>query len=109
MGRVWDGLGPLLGALGRLLAVFWTFKVELFSSMSPRWALRGLSWALRGLLDRFWVDLGRDLEPFWEDLGRFEQEFGKILGLLKKYWADYGNAWHDLALLGQSLSIGPPR
>ena len=34
--KVWDGLGPLLGALGRFLAVFWTFKIELFSSMGPR-------------------------------------------------------------------------
>ena len=39
LGRVWDGDGSLLGALGRLLAVFWTFKVELFSSMSTRGAV----------------------------------------------------------------------
>ena len=49
-GGVWDGLGLLLGALGRLLAVFWTFKIELFFSIGPRWAPRGL-------LDRCWVDL----------------------------------------------------
>ena len=36
LGGVWDGLEPLLGALGRLLAVFWTFKIDLFSSMGPR-------------------------------------------------------------------------
>ena len=77
LGRVWDGLGPLLGALGRLLAVFWTFKVELFSSMGPRWAPRGL-------LDRFWVDLGRDLGGFGEDLGRFGEEFGRIWSVLNK-------------------------
>ena len=71
MGRVWDGLGPLLGALGRLLAVFWAFKVELFSSMGPRWAPRGL-------LDRFWIDLGRDLGGSWEDLGRSGEEFGRV-------------------------------
>ena len=64
LGGVWDGLGPLMGALGRLLAVFWTFKDELFSSMRTRWALRGL-------LDRFGVDSGRDLEGFGGDLGRF--------------------------------------
>ena len=77
LGGVWDGLGPLLGALGRLLAVFWTFKIELFSSMGPRWAPRGL-------LDRFWVDLGRDLGGFWEDLGGSGEEFGRILDLLNK-------------------------
>ena len=75
-GQVLDGLGLLLGALGRLLAVFWMFKVELFSSMGPRWAPRGL-------LDRFWVDLGKDLGGFWKDLGRFREEFG-ILGPLSK-------------------------
>ena len=41
LGGVWHGLGRLLGALGRLLAVFWVFKIELFSSMGPRWAPRG--------------------------------------------------------------------
>ena len=77
LGRIWDALGPLLDALGRLLAVFWAFKVELFSSMGPRWAPRGL-------LDRFWVDLGRDLGGFGEDLGRFGQDFERILGVLNK-------------------------
>ena len=77
LGRVWDGLGPLLGALGRLLAVFWTFKIEPFSSMGPRWSPRGL-------LDRFWVDLGKDLGGFWEDLGGFGEEFERILGPLSK-------------------------
>jgi len=77
LGRVWDGPGPLLGALGRLLAVFGTFKVELFSSMGPRWALRGL-------LDRFWVDLGRHLGGFWEDLGRLGEELRRILSLLSE-------------------------
>ena len=97
MGGVWDGLGPLMGALGRLLAVFWTFKDELFSSMRTRWALRGL-------LDRFGVDSGRDLEGFGGDLGRFGEEFGRILGLLSEEWADLGNAWYHLALLGSILN-----
>ena len=70
-GGGWDGLGPLLGALGRLLAAFWTFKFELFFSIGPRWAPRGL-------LDRFWVDFGRDSGGFWEDLGGFWKEFGMI-------------------------------
>ena len=96
LGRVWDGLGPLLGALGRLWVVFWTFKIQLFSSMGPRWAPRGL-------LDRFWVDLGKDLGGFWKDLGRFGEEFGSIFCFLSELWADFGSAWHDLALLGQIL------
>ena len=29
LGGVWDGLGPLLGALGRFLGVFWAFKIKL--------------------------------------------------------------------------------
>ena len=105
MGSVWDGLGPLLGALGHLLAVFWAFKVELFSSMGPRWAPRGL-------LDRFWIDLGRDLGRFLEDLGRSGEEFGRVwskarwclaraLVLIRKgfFLADSGNAGDNLALL----------
>ena len=76
LGGVWGGLGPLLDALGRLFAVFWAFKVELFSSMGPRWAPRGL-------LDRFWVDLGRDLEGFWEDLA------GSNYSTLQSFTLDY--------------------
>ena len=34
----WDALGPVLGALGRFLAVFLAFKINLFSIMGPRWA-----------------------------------------------------------------------
>ena len=78
LGGVWDGLGPHLGALGRLLAVFLAFKVELFSSIGPRWAPKGL-------LDRIWVDLGRILGGFgkvwggiWEDFWAFEQRLGKF-------------------------------
>ena len=59
----------------------------------------GRSWASSG----FWVDLGRDLGGFWTDLGGSGEEYGRILGLLNKYWADFRNAWHYLALLRQSL------
>ena len=75
MGRVWGSLGPLLGALGRLLAVFGTFKIKLFSSIGPRWAAKGL-------LARFWVDLGKVLKRFWADL----EGFGRVLGGL---WKDF--------------------
>ena len=30
LGGVWDALGPLVGALGRLLAVFWAFQIISF-------------------------------------------------------------------------------
>ena len=56
---VWGHLGPPLGAFRHLLAVFWTFKIELLSSIGPKWAPRGL-------LDGFWVALG----GFWEGFGR---------------------------------------
>ena len=72
LGRVWDALGRLVGALGRLLTIFWAFKIELLFNMGPK--------APRGLLDRFWVDLGRDLTGFWEDLGMSWIPFGKNLG-----------------------------
>ena len=64
LGVVWDGLGPLWVALGRFLLVFLVFKIELFSSMGPRWAPRGL-------LDGFWIDFGKgwgDLDASWENL-----------------------------------------
>ena len=50
------------------------------------------------------MDSGRDLEAFGKDLGRFGKEFGRILGLLSEEWADLGNAWCHLALLGRILN-----
>ena len=102
LGRVWDGLGPLLGAFCRHLAVFWPFKIKTFLSIGPRWA------PIR-LLDRFWLDLERIWWGFGKVFGRFGEEVGKILGLLKKFWSDFGNAWHDLALLGHILYKMDPR
>ena len=62
----------ILDALGRFLAAFWTFGIQLFLSMGPRQAPKGL-------LDRFWTDFGR----IWEALGRiwanFWKDFGQIL------------------------------
>ena len=72
MGGVWGSLGRLLGAPGRLLAVFWAFKMYLFLDMGPRWAPRGL-------LDRFWEGLGRVLGGFWK-------RFGKVLD---GFWKDF--------------------
>ena len=83
-------MGRLLGALGRLLAVLGAFKIELFSSMGPRWAPRGL-------LDRFWIDFkrfggrfgrvwGRNLEGF----GSFWGGGGQILEMLGMIWLCWG-------------------
>ena len=36
LGGVWGRLGPPLDAFGCLLAVFWTFKIELLSSIGPK-------------------------------------------------------------------------
>ncbi len=58
LGRVWDGFGPLLSALGHLLVIFWAIKIELFQTLVQ-------DWAPRGFLDRFWVDVGKDLGSIW--------------------------------------------
>ena len=72
-----DGLGPHLGALGRLLVVFWTFKIQFFSDIGPRWASRGL-------LNRFWLDLGKDWGGFFEHLGGFGEDFHLFLAAFGK-------------------------
>ena len=79
LGGVGNGLGPLLGALGRLLVVFWSFKIELFPSIGPRWAPRGL-------LDRFWVDLGRILGRFGKVLGRIWEDFWLFEQIVGRFW-----------------------
>ena len=69
LGKVWEGLQRLLGALRRLLPCFEAFKLVSFSSVGPRWAPRGL-------LDRFWIDFDRVLVRFWAGLGRHLLGFG---------------------------------
>ena len=84
LGRVWGHRGPPLNAFGQLLVAFWSFKIELLSSI-------GLKWAPRGLLDGFWVALG----GFWEGFGRIWKEiledFGTSLALLQRHWSLYKN------------------
>ena len=79
LGGVWVRLGLPLGAFGRLLAVFWAFKIELLSNIGPRWAPRGL-------LDGFWVDFGRGLKGFREDLGGFGADFRPFGDGFGKVW-----------------------
>ena len=57
LGVVWDGLEPLLDALGSFFAVSLAFKIELFSNMGPRWAPKGL-------LEGLGVDFGGSGEGF---------------------------------------------
>ena len=96
LGRVWDGLGRLLGAeilgaFGCFLAAFGAFQIDLFSSMGARWAPKGLG-------DRSWVDFGR----VWEGFGRMLTVFWTLLG------ASCGeeSGWdRDLQIFGQA-SLG---
>ena len=63
MGGVGEALGRFLDTLGHLLAAFWLFKNNFFSSMGP-------ILAPRNLLNAFGVDLGRVWEGLGKDLGR---------------------------------------
>ena len=59
------------------------------------------------------TSFGSILGGSWEDLGwirgRFWATFWKILMFLRKLWAASGRIWKNVALLRQSLQIGPPR
>ena len=77
LGGVWDCLGPLLGTLGRFLAVFWAFKIKLFKALvqdrlqEAFWIDFG--WILDGsgrVWERFWKGLGDGLGHFWKDFGK---------------------------------------
>ena len=76
LGGFWGALGRLLRALGHFLSVFWAFKIELRSRIRPRWDPRGL-------LDRFWMNVGR----FWGD---FEVGLGGNLGEFGNFWSGRG-------------------
>ena len=69
LGRDWDVLGRLLVALGRFLAVLGAFKIELFSSMGPRWAPRGPLGSIWGrfgsLMGSIWPQFGAYLKVIW--------------------------------------------
>ena len=85
LGGVWGRLGPPLGAFGRLVAAFWTFKIELLSSICPKWAPGGL-------LDGFWLALRR----FWEGLGRV---CGENLGGFWIFWTHSGKILEMLGMI----------
>ena len=73
LGRVWDALGSLVVTFGRILTLFWTFKIISCKSIGPRWAPRGLLDGFWVALERFWDGLGRVWGGIWKDLEPFEQ------------------------------------
>ena len=77
---IWDALGWSWASSWRswtALGCFWTFKIQFFSDSGPRWVSRGL-------LNRFWVDLGKDWGGFLEHMGRFGQDFPLFLAAFGK-------------------------
>ena len=67
LGRVWDSLGPLLGALGRFLDV----QNQAFFKHWPEMGSKRLSGSILG---RFGKGFGKVLREFGKVLGRFEQD-----------------------------------
>ena len=78
MGGVWGRLGPPLGAFDNLLAVFWTFKIELLSSIGSKWAPKGLLDGFGVALGGFWGGLGKVYKENLEDFGPFEHIVGRF-------------------------------
>ena len=64
LGRVWDGLGLLLDALGRRLVVSGAFKIEVLFKQLSKLDSKG--------------PLGSMLEGFGEALGRVSGDFGRV-------------------------------
>ena len=96
MGSIWEGFGTLWAALWPLLDAFCRFF-----GRSKSYLVKAL--VQNELQETFWIDVGSLWEGFgtvWEGFG---EEFGRIWGLLNKEIGDFGYAWHDLALLQQSL------
>ena len=75
---VWGHLGPPLDAFGRRLAVYWPFKIDLLSGIGPKWAPRGLLDGFWLALGRFWEGLGKVCGEIWEDFGSFEHTVGRF-------------------------------
>ena len=96
MDSIWEGVGTPLAVFWPLLGAFGPFfgrsKLYLFKALVQD-----------ELQEAFWMDFGSLWEGLGTVLGGFGEEFGRIWGLLNKEWADFGYAWHDLALLQQSL------
>ena len=75
LGGIWNGLGRLSDALGRLLAVLGDAGIEFFPNHGP-------SWSPRGLWDGFWEGLDKVLGGFGEVLAGFREvveRFSKLI------------------------------
>ena len=78
LGRVWDALGSLVVTFGRILTLFWTFKIISCKNIGPRWAPRGLLDGFSVALGGSWDGLGRVCGGIWKDFGPFEQDMGRF-------------------------------
>ena len=81
-----EALGRLLGALGRLLAVFWE---SLGEEINVPKASSKNSW----ILDRFGEGLGRFWDGFWRVWGGFGELWGRSWALLGRSWGAFGRCW----------------
>ena len=99
LGGSWAPFGRGLGRSGPSFGHFWALWVRLFGVLNRLFfkhrSKMGSKRPFGSMLGRFLRALGR----FWEDFRRVWKVFGWIL---EGYGKDFGNAWHDLALLGQN-------
>ena len=89
LGSSWASFGCFWPPRGRFLNVQNRTSFKHLPKMGSR---RASGW----ILARFAKVLGGFGEGLWRN-------FGRILDFLNTQWADFGNAWHDFALLGQIL------
>ena len=107
LGGIWGRLGPPLGAFGCLLAAFWTFKIELLSSIGPKLAPRGL-------LDGFWLALGGFGEGLWRNLGGFwtfwthSGQILEMLGMISPCWGRFSKMDPRADPRSVTMRGGPP-
>ena len=94
LGRSWASSGRSWPPLGRFLDI----QSRAFFKHGPNMGSKRPSGSI---WSRFWRVLG----GFWEDFRRVWRVFGSILEGCGK---DFGNAWHDLALLGHILYVRTP-
>ncbi len=99
LGGSWASFGRGLGRSGPSFGHFWALWGRFFGVLNRLFfkhrSKMGSKRPFGSILGRFSRALGR----FWEDFRRVWKVFGWIL---EGYGKDFGNAWHDLALLGQN-------
>ena len=100
---IWGSLGFIWEGFGGFLALFWALLGALWALLGRSWGALARSWGQDQLQEAFWMDFGSLWKGFGTVWERFGEEFGRIWSLLNKEWSHFGYAWHDLALLQQSL------